>query len=190
MGQMDRDYMYEKKIYKKRWLFSMKSKQLLVYFLAGVLILSMNKESLISKINNIFSGKQVAYPDSGTPTYYFTYLYTALPKQTITINADSEDVSKNYFLTIEDWNSHQMAATMFLMGGRQGIFELPSGQYRLIISQGEKWYGNQKLFGNNTMTTEGLEPIEIYKKNHTQVNKVINLQGHFNGNFPVKVINR
>lgn len=71
----------------------------------------------------------------------------------------SQHPDRHYFVTASDWNTGSPVLSIFVRAGESGRTVLPKGSYRITIAEGIQWYGPQKLFGPQTVTTKGAQPV-------------------------------
>ena len=58
--------------------------------------------------------------------------------------------SPNYYLKLVDWNTHSPLLVFFVRSGEKTTIEVPVGNYELRYAAGERWYGEEYLFGPGT----------------------------------------
>ena len=107
------------------------------------------------------------------------------------VESDKSDVNVNSDVKISRWDSGEPVADMFVLGGHDASIKLPLGKYRIKISQGQKWYGVEHLFGVFTTTDEFTKPIVIYQNDSGEfIGVALDMRKRVLGNFPSRrVIN-
>jgi hypothetical protein len=68
------------------------------------------------------------------------------PLQIVTRGTDH-----HYYVKITDWDTDKTIATIFIRAGRSIQTEVPLGSYRLKYATGTTWYGQNYLFGDETV---------------------------------------
>ena len=58
--------------------------------------------------------------------------------------------SPNYYVKIVDWETHAARLVFFVRSGQTAAVRVPIGVYELRYAAGEKWYGEEYLFGPQT----------------------------------------
>jgi len=61
---------------------------------------------------------------------------------------DLTSSNQNYFIELLDWNSNGVVTTAFVRIGEMVEIRLPLGTYKLRYTAGDRWYGEQQLFGS------------------------------------------
>jgi len=95
-------------------------------------------------------------PDSGV-------MYrVSKPKKTwpmLQITADS--AGDDFFVKLLDAITQRDVAHLYVRDGEFAQIKLPPGIYTVRYASGAHWYGESRLFGENTVASEGLRPIEL-----------------------------
>ena len=89
--------------------------------------------------------------------------------------------SAAYYVQLRDYDTDAIAVSGFVRPGTTCTLRLPKGDYYFVMASGSVWYGEEKLFGDDTeFTKTGL--FEVLNSNyyHTVTLKVVE-----NGNMPL-----
>jgi hypothetical protein len=60
------------------------------------------------------------------------------------------EAGSNFLLKLVDPQTRRDVMRMFVVGGQEANFRVPVGEYELVYASGQKWYGNELLFGPET----------------------------------------
>ena len=92
----------------------------------------------------------------------------------------------NYFIKIEDAGTKRTVMTLFARGGETIEQKMPAGLFKLKYATGDRWCGEQQLFGSETAVNE-TDKIFVFDQQHTYFVELISQK---NGNLPVRSISR
>jgi hypothetical protein len=67
----------------------------------------------------------------------------------------------NVVVKVENFDDRQTACWFFIRRGDMGETVIPAGRYRLKLASGEKWYGEQHLFGPEASYRAVDDPVQI-----------------------------
>lgn len=90
----------------------------------------------------------------------------------------------NYFVKVEEVGTRRTVMTLFIVGGEQVVEKMPTGLFRLKYAAGDKWCGDQQLFGASTTVSEA-DKLFHFDDEHTYTVELIRQRA---GNLPVKTI--
>lgn len=90
----------------------------------------------------------------------------------------------NYFLKIEEVGTKRPIMTIFIAGGGTIQQNMPAGLFKLKFATGDKWCGEQRLFGSDTAINE-TGSLFTFDDEHTYS---VDLSRQRNGNLPVRTI--
>ncbi len=93
------------------------------------------------------------------PSGYVRRYHAEEPLATVLISTAGS--SLHYFVSIEDADTGDTAAEVFVRAGRDVLLDLSSGTYRLRYVTGQEWQGPEWLFGAETNCFEVEEVIEL-----------------------------
>ena len=205
MGIQDRDYMHErhreqtKKRGPSRTAMPVKTssglgKSILFFVVtltAGTLIInkiSPDKAPINWARFLPVSAKQVPLPATGDLTLYQRG-HSASAVASFTVVATSTGLKRtNYLVKMIDANTGQPALSVFVRSGETASIKIPLGSYKANIASGETWYGDIKLFGNETIVQQGNTALDFYKEGNSITGHTLTLPGKFNGNFPTRQV--
>jgi hypothetical protein len=89
----------------------------------------------------------------------------------------------NYLVKLVSAYSQEPMMTIFIKGGNTVSTEVPLGTYEVKYASGEKWYGDERLFGPETDYSKA-ETLFTFKNNGNQINGyTIILYSVANGNL-------
>lgn len=135
----------------------------------------------------IASVKPLPLPEHGTTVRWFKGSH--LPSLTIIVPDDG-----HYYVKIENWETKEAVATIFIHSGRKANINLPAGSYRIKCARGDMWYGTQYLFGAQTqcsIVTKQISCSVTKEYNRTSYsNTTITLIKQTHGNLetePIKI---
>ena len=69
--------------------------------------------------------------------------------------------SPNYYLKLINWDTHAPVLVFFVRSGEKTEVEVPVGNYELRYAAGEKWYGEEYLFGPRTAYRKTEDPFQF-----------------------------
>lgn len=122
----------------------------------------------LTKVSHPVDMKPVELPKSGvfkkaqsqSPQTHWArlrlFLRTPLPDEKSPLPSDcsernSTDITgsnQNYFIELLDWDSNKVITTAFVRVGEMVEMRMPIGTYKLRYTAGDRWYGEQQLFGS------------------------------------------
>lgn len=127
--------------------------------------------------------KQLPLPDNGNVTWHVKQHPQAMRGQFKIVTSETSP-EIHHLVTVSDWNTDKPVMSMFIIGGRSAETLIPIGKYRVIIEEGEKWFGVNNAFGKATRRSEGTKKVEIKPSGNGIIGSVITLKRKVDGNFP------
>jgi len=89
--------------------------------------------------------------------------------------------SAAYYVQLRNYNTDEITVAGFVQPGSTCTLRLPKGDYYFVMASGSVWYGEEKLFGDNTdFSKTGLFEVMGSNYYHTVTLKVTE-----NGNMPI-----
>jgi hypothetical protein len=79
----------------------------------------------------------------------------------LTIVAPRGDAARHFAIRVRDWYDKTPVTTLYFRSGDAFEVDIPVGAYRLSFAEGNGWLGYDRLFGKNTIFTEGVQPVVI-----------------------------
>ena len=89
----------------------------------------------------------------------------------------------NYYAKLVGVETGKPALILFVRAGDTVETELPIGSYYLKFAAGERWYGEDFLFGPDTSYSKADEPLLFRIEGHRVFGHVIELIKQVNGNL-------
>ena len=99
-------------------------------------------------------------------------------------------VGSNYLVKIVDYYSKQEVMTVFVRGGDSRKIQVPLGVYEIKYASGEKWYGYQHLFGDDTSYSKAENSFKFENTGYQITGYTITLYRVSNGNLRTSHINK
>ena len=96
----------------------------------------------------------------------------------------------NYLVKIVDYYSKQEVMTVFVQGGDSRKIQVPLGVYEIKYASGEKWYGYQHLFGDDTSYSKAENSFKFEDTGYQITGYTITLYRVSNGNLRTSHINK
>lgn len=96
--------------------------------------------------------------------------------------------SLNYYVKIVDWETHAPKLVFFVRSGETAAVRVPIGVYELRFAAGEKWYGEEYLFGPETAYRKADERFEFRAEDEKVSGFTVELIKQINGNLKETVI--
>jgi DnaJ domain len=97
--------------------------------------------------------------------------------------------SPNYYVKVVDWERHVARLVFFVRSGQSVTVSVPTGAYELRYAAGEKWYGEEYLFGPETMYRRADEQFDFRAEGEKVSGFTVELIKQINGNLretPIK----
>jgi hypothetical protein len=91
--------------------------------------------------------------------------------------------SLNYYVKIVNWESHSPKLVFFVRSGETASVRVPIGVYELRFAAGEKWYGEEYLFGPDTAYGKADERFEFRVEDEKVSGFTVELIKQINGNL-------
>jgi hypothetical protein len=91
--------------------------------------------------------------------------------------------SPNYYVKVVDWETHAASLIFFVRSGETTTVRLPLGVYELRYAAGEKWYGEEYLFGPNTAYAKADESFNFRAEGEKISGFTVELIKQINGNL-------
>jgi hypothetical protein len=203
MGIQDRDYMYDRHRNEEKRQVRNKARvptsqstglgKSILFFVAvitaGTLIThKISPESAPLSWSQFvpFIGKPAPLPSTGDVTL-FQRGHSAAAEARFAVVAMSQGGSKTHHLVkLVDANTGEPVLSVFVRSGETASIKVPLGTYKANMASGEKWYGDIKLFGRDTVVQQGKTVLEFHKNGNSITGHTLTLQGTINGNFPTR----
>jgi hypothetical protein len=119
------------------------------------------------------------YPRRGESALWRSSSETVLaPLRVVTATA-----SPNYYVKIVDWQTHATRLVFFVRSGQTVTVRVPIGVYELRYAAGEKWYGEEYLFGPETAYRKADEQFDFRAEGEKVSGFTVELIKQVNGNL-------
>lgn len=128
-----------------------------------------------------FKAKELLLPENGS-VKYFTKARRVAPLQIFTRS------NANYYLKLEDIYSGKTTLTVFIRGGQSVNLKVPLGSYYMKYASGEKWYGDEILFGPYTSYSKAIEVFNFELQGNQYIGYTVELYLQSNGNLNIDEI--
>jgi hypothetical protein len=89
----------------------------------------------------------------------------------------------NYYSKLVDVETGKTTLVLFVRAGDNVETQIPIGLYHLKFASGEKWYGEEFLFGPKTAYSKADEPLAFRKDGDRVLGHIIELINQVNGNL-------
>jgi hypothetical protein len=130
--------------------------------------------------------KTISMPATGDVTLYQRG-HSAAAVASFAVVASSSGLNRtSHLVKLVDVNTGQPVLSVFVRSGETASIKVPLGSYKANIASGEKWYGDIKLFGNETALQQGKAALHFYKDGNAVTGHTLTLAGTINGNFPTR----
>jgi hypothetical protein len=130
--------------------------------------------------------KEISMPATGDVTLYQRG-HSAAAVASFAVVASSSGLKRtSHLVKLVDVNTGQPVLSVFVRSGETASIKVPLGSYKANIASGEKWYGDIKLFGNETALQQGKAALHFYKDGNAVTGHTLTLAGTINGNFPTR----
>ena len=93
------------------------------------------------------------------------------------------NLSRRWVVTLRDWSTDDLVATVYLEGNSVATVQVPGGRYRLVVANGEEWRGDETQFGNDTEYFQASDPIVLVAYPDHSVGRVIYMMRSANPNM-------
>ncbi|MEC9488119.1 MAG: hypothetical protein UMV23_01390 [Halanaerobium sp.] len=120
-------------------------------------------------------------PKNGTVNYY------SEEKKIAPLEIRTEE-GNYYLLKLVNVEGDKTVLDVFIHGGKTVNIEVPLGTYEIRYASGEKWYGYEYLFGDNTMYTKAEGLFEFMVENNQVYGYILTLYSVTNGNLATNPI--
>jgi hypothetical protein len=97
--------------------------------------------------------------------------------------------SANYYVKLVDWQTHATRLVLFIRSGETATLHVPIGQYELRYATGAKWYGEEWLFGPETIYRKADERFDFRVEGDTLKGFTVELIRQVGGNLSDSSIN-
>jgi hypothetical protein len=118
--------------------------------------------------------------------------FEGIPAPTLTISTRTG--SGHHLLKIEDWDSRQQVALIFVRDGEQTTVHVPAGSYRIKFASGDEWFGVTQRFGAREICTVAVRRFEfshhVASDKERWTEESIELYPQPNGNMATNAIPR
>lgn len=125
----------------------------------------------------------VDLPPNGD-TCYYKNAETIAP-----FNIETEP-GTNYFIKLVDADTGNTAVTVFVQGGQSVSTKVPLGIYEFRYASGENWYGENNLFGPQTVYMKANDRFSFHRNGQEIVGHTVTLINQIDGNMHTQVINK
>lgn len=133
--------------------------------------------------NNTFNQPIQAIPENGTVFKYSTR--DCIAPFGIATGSDN----MNYYVKLSEWNTKKPVISIFVRAGQNANIKVPLGSYEIKFASGKTWYGENYLFGNETVYTKATQKIDFYMSGNTIKGYTIQLYQQVGGNLKTEKIN-
>jgi len=96
----------------------------------------------------------------------------------------------NYFIKLVDADTGNTAVTVFIQGGQSVNMKVPLGIYEFRYASGGNWYGENDLFGSQTVYMKANDRVSFHRNGQEIVGHTITLIKQIDGNMHTQVINK
>ncbi len=96
----------------------------------------------------------------------------------------------NYFIKLVDVDTGNTAVTVFVQGGQNVNTKVPLGIYEFRYASGENWYGENDLFGPQTVYMKANDRLSFHMNGQQIVGHTVTLINRIDGNMHTQVINK
>ncbi len=93
------------------------------------------------------------------------------------------DLSRRWIATLRDWSTDDLVATVYLEGNSVATVQVPGGRYRLVVANGEEWWGDEALFGRDTEYLQASDPVALTAYPDHSVGRLIYMMRSANPNM-------
>lgn len=125
--------------------------------------------------------EELPMPPNGTITC-LTENETTAPLRIVASN------SGNYYIRIENIVTKKTIQTIFVRSGETIEVEVPLGSYIIKYAVGEKWYGENYLFGSSTSYYKADEIFNFHLEGEQVLGYLIRLRKQISGNLREQAI--
>jgi hypothetical protein len=91
--------------------------------------------------------------------------------------------SLNYYVKIVDWETHAPILVFFVRSGETASVRVPLGGYEFRYAAGEKWYGEEYLFGRDTVYRKADKRLDFQVEGDKITGHTVELINRMNGNL-------
>lgn len=107
----------------------------------------------------------------------------------ISTSKNYSQTTDNYYIKLVDAKTKAVAVTIFVQSGSTVEVKVPLGVYKIRYAVGEKWYGEQDLFGHSTSYSKSEELLDFVDKGYYVQGHSLVLYKVANGNFSTQPMN-
>ena len=144
-------------------------------------------EDIYSKVDTSDSKQNPNYPEQPLPNTGDTDNPDLNGIAPLEIKASS---GANYWIKIDEENTNQHVVSYFIRSGETLNIQMPLGSYTIKYATGQKWYGPEYLFGNDTVYSKA-DNVFIFKSNGYETNGyTLELIMQENGNLQTENIDK
>jgi len=97
-------------------------------------------------------------------------------------------IGSNYFIKLVDPNTGAQVMTLFVRGGQRVKTNVPLGNYELRFASGTDWYGEEYLFGAETVCAKADPEFRFYQDDTSIMGHTLSLIKQADGNLHTRRI--
>lgn len=158
-------------------------------------------EGMETSPSTVYSTTQSTKAETGESTTETTLPYEAVERPDTGIYADmsgkeniapltikTSDDGADYFVKLVNKETGKASYVLYIRGGEPLSTDIALGTYILRYASGETWYGEEYLFGPDTVYSEGEDDLVFSQSGNTVYGYTITLYKVAGGNFDTKKI--
>lgn len=93
-----------------------------------------------------------------------------------------------YLVRLKDASSGRNVISVFIVGGRTVDVDVPLGNFELYYAYGDTWYGEESLFGPDTVYSKADELFDFYESDGYVNGWTVELYLQQNGNLDIETV--
>ncbi len=132
--------------------------------------------------NSVSSSEELPLPENGK-----VQIFTK-DEQIAPLEIETPE-GQYYFIKMVDTKTGKTVLNIFVHGGQDVVLNVPLGTYELKYASGEKWYGYEVLFGEDTAYNKVEDFFEFKIKNDYVYGYTLTLYNVEHGNLVTTPIN-
>ena len=142
---------------------------------------------VMGAVHSMLSGEPTDNPSVPFPVNGYTV--TNLPPEgrrdvPLTIETTGVDSGRRWVINVRDWARDTWVTTIYLEAASVTTVFLPAGSYRLSAAAGDRWSGDARLFGRETVAWQARAPVTLASYGDHSVGHVIYITATTNPNMP------